>query len=69
MKLGVKYHYSDVYREIMEYVDKNMMIREGILGRIILWGNDLLAPGENRHSGPGEKRQIWPNENRHLQNE
>ena len=27
----------------------------------------LLASGDNRHSGSGEKRQFWSNEKRHLQ--
>lgn len=28
---------------------------------------DLLASGDNRHSGSGEKRQFWSTENSHLQ--
>lgn len=28
---------------------------------------ELLASGDNRHSGSGEKRQFWSTENSHLQ--
>lgn len=28
---------------------------------------ELLASGDNRHSGSGEKGQFWSNEKRHLQ--
>ena len=29
--------------------------------------SNVLASGDNRHSGSGEKRQFWSTENSHLQ--
>ena len=52
--------------ELIDIIGKETPISEDFKAYLVLL-EELLASGDNRHSGSGEKRQFWSNEKRHLQ--
>ena len=56
----------------MHFYEKKLIELGGIDTEIVRiyiddWFENVLASGDNRHSGSGEKRQFWSTENSHLQ--
>ena len=52
--------------ELIDIIGKETPISEDFKAYLVLL-EELLASGDNRHSGSGEKRQFWSTENSHLQ--